>query len=427
MGNDINKDSFYMHIKTMGSNMQIFYDEFKKSNYLRNIIKYWDIDKLQTLNVINLNKYFDYLQHIKDKDEDKEQNIREVLILKLNNVFDPIVNILFDQMNKLSETYYMPLVLLLTVNNWNQQLIIDTENYENIDPRLIFVENYTENPKKLEKKIYPILLRFCSIHNELGDIFSVGKGKDEERFDLNETSFLFNLNIACIGRFGQGKSTCVNAIIKEYKAKESSKGSSQTKNLTFYQIKNHPIRILDIPGFENEKIVKDAIVKFKLCGEKINKLKDNIHIILYFLNYAEKRAFMKLEYPIIEEITKHKTSKIIYVITHSKSNITGKIKDKILERINSGIKGITKISEQIEKFKANDNNVVFVNFHKNVLNDEEPFGKKELFKKIYEIFIQSEDYNNSLKNLTRENIEKNALKLRAQAEEKLLWNKIWEL
>ena len=47
MGNDINninKDSFYMHIKTMGSNMRIFYDEFKKSNYLRNIIKYWDID-----------------------------------------------------------------------------------------------------------------------------------------------------------------------------------------------------------------------------------------------------------------------------------------------------------------------------------------------------------------------------------------------
>ena len=214
MGNDINKDSFYMHIKTMGSNMQIFYDEFKKSNYLRNIIKYWDIDKLQTLNDVNLNKYFDYLQDIKDKDEDKEQNLREVLILKLNNVFDPIVNILLDKMNQLSETYYMPLVLLLTVNNSNQQLIIDTEIYENIDPRLIFVENYTENPKRLEKKIYPLLLRFCSIHNELGDYFSIGKGKDEERFDLIEQNFPFNLNIACIGRFGQGKSTGVNAIIK---------------------------------------------------------------------------------------------------------------------------------------------------------------------------------------------------------------------
>ena len=177
------------------------------------------------------------------------------------------------------------------------------------------MENYIENPKKLERKIYPLLLRFCSIHNELGDIFSVGKGKDEERFDLIKISFPFNLNIVCIGRFGQGKSTGVNAIIKEYKAKENSKGSSQTKNLTFYQIKNYPIRILDIPGFENEETVKDAILKFKLCGEKINKIKDNIHIILYFLNYEEKRAFMKLEYPIIEEITKHKTSKIIYYYT----------------------------------------------------------------------------------------------------------------
>ena len=94
--------------------------------------------------------------------------------------------------------------------------------------------------------------------------------------------------------------------------------------------------------------------------------------------------------------------------------MTGRIKDKILERINSGIKEITKISEQIEKFKANDNNVVFLNFHKNELNNEEPFEEIELFKKIYDVFIQSEDYNNSLRNLTRENIEKNALKLRAQ-------------
>ena len=137
---------------------------------------------------------------------------------------------------------------------------------------------------------------------------------------------------------------------------------------------------------------------------------------------------MKLEYPIIEEITNHKSSKIIYVVTHSKSNATEKIKNKIFERINTGIDGITKntpISDKIEMFKANNNNVVFVNFHKNELNDEEPFGNKELFKKIYDFFIQSEDYTNSLKQLNKENIEQKAKKLRAQAEETLLYNKIW--
>ena len=119
----------------------------------------------------------------------------------------------------------------------------------------------------MEEEIYPILLILCSIHNELGDIFSVGKGNNEDSYDLIEKNFPFNMNIACIGRFGQGKSTGVNALLQEYKVKESNKGSSQTKNLTFYQVKNHPIRILDIPGFENDQTVIDAIEKLKMWGK----------------------------------------------------------------------------------------------------------------------------------------------------------------
>jgi GTP-binding protein EngB required for normal cell division len=91
----------------------------------------------------------------------------------------------------------------------------------------------------------------CSIHNELGDRFTYKKGDDLEDFDLIETYYPFNINIACVGRFGQGKSAGVNAILQEYKAKESSKGCSQTKELTFYQVTNQPIKLLDIPGFES--------------------------------------------------------------------------------------------------------------------------------------------------------------------------------
>ena len=428
MGNSINKDSYYMHIKIIGSNMEKFYDEFNNSIYLRNIIKFWTIDKLKKSDIRKqLNEYFDYLEGIVDNEENKDINLREVLILKVNNVFEPVINILLERMNELSETHNMPLVLLLTIENSRQKLEIDEEKYQDIDQRLIFATNYTEDPQIMEDEIYPKLLRFCSIHNELGDIFCVGKGDKEDYYDLIEKNFPFNLNIACIGRFGQGKSTGANALLQEYKAKESSKGSSQTKNLTFYQVKNHPIRILDIPGFESEETVQYAIEKFKICGEKMNKIKDNLHIILYFLNFSEIRAFMKIEYPIIEEITKHKTSKIIYVITHSRSNMTGKIKKKIFDRINSGIQGITKntqISDKIGMFKANDENVVFVNFHKNVLFNEDIFGIKELFKKIYDVFIQSEDYKNSLKEFNKDNIEEKALKLREEAKEVLLLNKI---
>jgi hypothetical protein len=66
---------------------------------------------------------------------------------------------------------------------------------------------------------------------------------------------------------------------------------------------------LDIPGFESEKTVKKDLKKLTFCGEQMNKIKDNIHIILYLLNHSEVRGFMELEYPIFEEIIKHKSSK----------------------------------------------------------------------------------------------------------------------
>jgi len=288
---------------------------------------------------------------------------------------------------------------------------------------LIFLNNYTENPNQFEKEIAPIFVRFCSIHNDLGDDFTLLD--KEERFDLREKGFPFNLNIACIGRFGQGKSTGINEILQEYKAKESSKGCSQTKKISFYQVKNQPIRILDIPGFENEKTVREVINQFQLLGKLINHMRDNIHIILYFLNYNEKRTFMELEYPMIEEIVKHESTSLIYVITHSIPNLKEKSKKKFYDRINSGIQGITKDKlsyDKIKMFEADESNVVFVNFHKDEDRNMERFGQKELFKKIHDIFINSKDYKNSKNNCDKKLIEENAMKLRAQAQYELYPN-----
>jgi len=77
---------------------------------------------------------------------------------------------------------------------------------------------------------------------------------------------------------------------KNIKLKKVVNISSQTKNLAYYHVKNQPIRILDIPGVDNNT-VNDVIQKIKFCGEEINKLKENIYIILYFLNCYEKRSF----------------------------------------------------------------------------------------------------------------------------------------
>ena len=289
-------------------------------------------------------------------------------------------------MDNLYETYRMPLVLFLTQEKTEKNLNIDKEKYSQIDPRLILIRDFTEDKILFDKEIAPILIRFCSIHNDLGDKFSIGKDEDDT-FDLIENAFPFNLNIACIGTFGQGKSTGVNIILNDYKAKESNKGSAQTQNLALYQMKNKPIRILDIPGFESERTVKEAVEKFKKCGEAINKIKEIIHIILYFLNFSKvkhTRAISELEYPIIEEITKHESSKIIYVITRSKPNLNEKNRKQFYEKINTGLQGVTKnkpIQDKIGKFKANENNVIFLNFKKDEDNSE-TFRKKNYLEKF---------------------------------------------
>ena len=136
---------------------------------------------------------------------------------------------------------------------------------------------------------------------------------------------------------------------------------------------------------------------------------------------------MELEYPILEEITKHESAQIIYVITHSKSK-NPKSKEKIFDKINSGIQGVTRnkpIYNNIKKFRATERNVVFVNFHYDEVNETEPFGKKELFQRIYDFFVESKDYKESYgRNSSKEAVEETALQLRAQAKSILLPNKI---
>ena len=424
------KKAFEMNIQLIGQGLTKYLESISKAKNKNSIQNFWKFNYQNNLDThTQINNYFEKLQEIK-KGLDKTISLKECLLVRIKNLFDPEVNLIIEKVNSLGQIQYMPIVLFLLENNFstNINFSIDTSKYKRIDPRLIIVTKYDkENPDDIE----PFLLRFCSIHNELGDRFTVGEGDNKEDYDLIENYYPFNVNIACIGRFGQGKSTGVNVILNEYKAKESAKGSSQTKELTFYQVKNQPIRLLDIPGFEDTDTVKKAVLKFQQCGEKINKIKDNLHIIVYFLNYGEQRAIANLELPILEEICNHKNSKIIYVVTHSNPNMDEQDKEDKIDNINEGLQNVT-IQSPIHKetknkgmLLASKDNVIFVNFHKDNKNGFEKFGIQDLFKKLYEYFIKSEDYVNSNKKLNDEIVNKQAERLRAEAKDMLLSNKIW--
>ena len=352
MGNSSTKLTFDMSIYFIGDNIKEFHhlmEEIKQDK--KKLESNWTFEcyyDSQTEYKEQIEKYYSFLLQIKESENVDPQKLKQVLIIEVkNNSDEEKILYLIKKLNEIKNKSYNPLILFL-FDNYDystniESLNIEWETYPFIDPRTIFIGPFitkrTENYYQLyESKIQKILFRFCSIHNELGDRFTIGKKNNKEDIDLIEKYFPFNINIACIGRFRQGKSTGVNVILNSYKAKEGDFGTTQTKKINFYQVNNKPVRVLDIPGFENEKTVNDAIEQFKKCGEVINKIKDNIHIILYFLNYMSLDVFYEFEFPMMKEIINHKDSQVLYVITHSEEDLEKNDKNKFIKKINTRLK-----------------------------------------------------------------------------------------
>jgi GTPase Era involved in 16S rRNA processing len=195
-------------------------------------------------------------------------------------------------------------------------------------------------------------------------------------YDLTEMNFPFTINICCVGRFGKGKSTGVNCILGEKNAKENKSGTTATVKINYYQVSQFPIKIYDLPGFENERTVNNTIKQLKYLNDEIRQLQDQIHIFLYFIKSTDERMFSEMEFAIFEQIYKHHDSFVIYVLTHSSEKTD---KKEIYDMINTGIRGVLdfqikkleefyqKDSEYFQniylKMVATNDNCVFVNFH----------------------------------------------------------------
>ena len=108
-------------------------------------------------------------------------------------------------------------------------------------------------------------------------------------------------------------------------------------------------------------------------------------------------------------------------------------KEEKIRNINEGLQNVTKDNSNIYKetelgrlLNASSENVVFVNFHRDNKTGFEEFGIENLFQTIYNHFVETEDYINSTKTINNDDyIQKQAEKLRAQAEDVLFSHKIW--
>ena len=447
MGNDnINPNNYYMCLNLIGESMDQFLycisnntcesyasQRAKKSS----LYDFWDylynpiLDFFGQL-AITMNR-------LKIQKDSLSLNYKECLIVRVKDIKAIEIQYVLEKINNLNREHYVPLTLFLCDKFKESDIEIfnfDENKFSKIDKRMIFFEKYEADINNEEKmrKIKNRLERFCSYHNELGDRFSIGKNEDENDYDLTEMNFPFTVNICCVGRFGKGKSTGVNVILGEKNAKENKSGTSATLKINYYQVSNVPVKVYDLPGFENIQTIENAISQFKYLNEEIRQLQDQIHIFLYFIKSTDERIFTEMEYKIFKQIVKHKDSFVIYVLTHSSEKTD---KKEIYDMINTGIKGvidnkkrkielisqkdIIKYQNIYLKMVATADNCTFVNFHKTSKSPK--YGLSDFFSRIALFMERTEAYKRFQKNsyLTEEEFEKKIIeearirKIRAKA------------
>ena len=412
----INPNKYYMCLNLIGESMDQFLYCISKDPC--------ESYAIQRKKKLSLYDYWDYLYNpvldffgqlaitmnrFKEQKYSLDLDFKECLIVRVDNIESIEIQYVLEKVNSLNREHYVPLMLFLCNSFELEDLSkfkFDDEKYSKIDKRMIFFEKYEADIMDEEKmrKIKHRLERFCSYHNELGDRFTIGSEDMRNDYDLTEMNFPFTVNICCLGRFGKGKSTGVNYILGEKNAKENKSGTSATLKINYYQVSNAPVKIYDLPGFENSETVSNAVKQFKYLNEEIRQLQDQIHIFLYFIKSTDERMFTEMEYSIFKQILQHKDSYVIYVLTHSSEKTD---KKEIYDMINTGIRGVLSkkknkkqmiTQKHLDKYEniylkmvATNDNCVFVNFHKK--NKLPLYGISDFFNKIVLFMERTEAYS----------------------------------
>ena len=437
--NEIPPQTFDMCVNLIGDSLDQFlycisnysYESYSNQRPKKNsIYDYWDYlynpsyDFYGQLAIVS--------NRLKMKKDSLTLNFKECVVVRVSDINSIQIQYVLEKMNSLNREHYIPLMLFLCDNyeiDDIKKFKFDEKKYNKIDKRIIFFEKFEadiNNDDKMHKIKYR-LVRFCSYYNELGDRFSLGVNENLNEYDLTEMNFPFTVNICCVGRFGKGKSTGTNCILGEKNAKENKSGTTATIKINYYQVSDFPVKVYDLPGFENDKTISNALNQFKYLNEEIRQLQDQIHIFLYFIKSTDERMFTEMEYSIFNQIYKHQDSFVLYVLTHSSEKTD---KNEIYDMINTGINGVIEAQKKkkevlypndIEHFQniyfkmvATNDNCTFVNFHE---TEKSPlYGLSDFFSKMALFVERTEAYRKFQKDLC---ISEEEFKKRIKEEAKL--------
>jgi GTP-binding protein EngB required for normal cell division len=318
----------------------------------------WNIISFEKRNGEDMNSIFDgVVSSLKEQNKKYSMKTYSYTIIysleKFNAEQERHLKALLNQIIKICKTYFnQPFLILLSEDELNKKKVLDFFNKEEIrnigiDPRNIssFVSplnSNNENGKMIKLKIFKIFSYFY----EFGD-----------KFELKNVPFIlykrtkekyYSINMLILGRTQVGKSTFINTLLGEKKAKEGGRGFSITKNQLTYHLDDIPLEINDIEGFTGEKTINEVINKIKKMQNKLGE--KELHIVIYILNYDATTYFNDNEYLIFKQLTeKLDNTQFLFVCTKSKENI----EDEKIEEIQESF--VQMIQRGIEETKSDAN------------------------------------------------------------------------
>lgn len=346
----------------------------------------------------------------------KSNDIDWLFIEFKNNNFNAMIENAFNFIsenfnNKNVDGESVIIVFLKKDNNEELDLISYFEKKSNLKrPRLFFISNdktidfykkfIEENELNFDGKDIQ-LIKEEEFENQIMDklmdcykyYYQIG---DDEIIlpKINDNNIEFNLkytvNLFVTGKPGTGKSTLINLLLNEKKAKESS-GKNTTNKIIKFIKKNSSLAFYDTPGFVSGKDVDDTI---KLLKEKVKEMdlyKEKIHGILYLLNSTLVRTMDDNEIDFIKFLLGYNIP-IFFILNFSNPN--KKKSQLFLKRF------LEEINNSLTNFQFSSN-IYQINL-KNDYEGNEVYGINTLMKGLYDYYSKHKINVNLLNNIQSE-------------------------
>ena len=312
-------DSIIQKIEEFSKNKNDNINKNEDDKIKQNIISLWKWIPFNDKSDDNLTLFKNYLEKKIDAclDNDNNHTFKEVLIIDYEefSINQPFIEF-FDELYAIIELngeYFHPFIIFLT----NKEFVIDYENYDLFDNKKIFFLPFPEKDSSMAELVSK-LTQIFSYYNELGDYFEINGYPYQTISDVG--SYSTYLNILFLGRSQSGKSTFINLLLNEKRAKEGGNNCSCSQKSQKYKVLNYPIRLYDTVGFGDEdKNVKDIENFFKKLDNELLNAKEKIHLILYFIDGGSSNKFSKNEISLLEKIQKRNIL-IFYIVTKFEYN-----------------------------------------------------------------------------------------------------------